>query len=149
MRPVMSQYGVNSATVASAVTTQAPTLSTTNLADSNVTKIIQAAQASGTLQAYQSNRLMIVFLASGLSVQTTGGCAYHNSENSTSFYAVVPKDCTQSYWSPPMRFSRRPLIRSSAKDGMAVDGCTTSINLEFGSIPGPADNDSRRRGIQD
>ena len=140
MQPVMAQYGVNSVTVAPGITLTV-TYPSPKLDELDVENIIHTAQVSGQLPAFQSNRLMMVFLGSGLSLNTNVGCAYHDSEDSSSFFGVVPKDC-----SGELLVTAHEIFEAAADPQVghgwdeAVDGCTTVINLEFGAIPGPADN---------
>jgi hypothetical protein len=141
MQPVMAQYNVNSASVAPPITTLAPVFSTTSLADGDIQKIIHTNQSSGKIPAYQSNRLIMVFLPGGYTVQITGGCAYHGAESPSAIYSAVPKDC-----GPTLQLVTGHEVFEAAADPSftawdeAVDGCKTVINLEFGAIPGPADN---------
>lgn len=137
-QPMMKQYGVLAASVAPAATAGAGA-TPTSLTEAQVRTIIHNAQAAGTLHAYDRNSLILVFLAPGFLTHVT--CGYHGFEDTSSFYGVVPMSCGPQ---PDLVGHEVFEAATDPADGQgweeAVDGCTTSIPLSFGNIPGAADN---------
>jgi hypothetical protein len=90
-QPMLWQYGVNAASVAQAATAD-PGASPKKLSRDEIVNIIHTNQSNGKLPAFSAERLIVVFLAHGFGVTIKNGGAYHSSESTSSFWAVVPRD---------------------------------------------------------
>ena len=149
--PTTKQYGVHSATVAGrqfAGSTVAPK----NLTGADIKNIIHAAQNAGTLPAYSSSRLLMVFTATGFRQApgvcdmsgNPGFCGYHASESTSSFFATVPFDSGPSLAAVSahevFEAAMDPAINHKGGWDESVDGCSTGFNVGFGSVPGIHDN---------
>jgi len=96
-QPVIRQYGVMEASVASAVTaspaaTPNPAMTRTELLD-----IIDTNQKNGKLPPYGSTTLIALFLAHGFELQGCDRCSYHASNSNTEYWLVVPHDTGAPY----------------------------------------------------
>jgi hypothetical protein len=141
--PTLVQYGVTSAGVASAVLQTAPSTPITTDGPGLVT-IIHAAQNAGKLPPYATNRLIMVLLPNGSTVKEH--CAYHAAEAVGKYWAVVTQGC-----SPWLLVSAHKIFEAATDPALglkpahnawseAVDPCSTSFPLWFGTIPGAFDN---------
>jgi hypothetical protein len=148
-QPMMWQYGVYEASVNEAKTmTAPPCASTCDLSRPQLVDIIRDSQASGKasekLPAFGPAILIMVFLSHGYTSHFCGPDACHNSESASSFWAVVPQDSGPTL---PLvtahevfEASIDPADNNDVGWDEAVDGCTSTVTLPFGEIPGAADN---------
>ena len=107
-KPVIWQYGVTSATVASSFTSKRPSISPVRkITRDDIPKIIHANQESvdgkvPLLPPYGPNTLIVVFVSSDYGLDCGSSCgAYHSDEpptatSSTGYYAAVP--ATDQYY---------------------------------------------------
>jgi hypothetical protein len=150
--PMMWQYGVYSASVASAPPPMAGGVPR-SLSIADMRAIIFTAQRRGLLPGFGPNRLLVVFTAHGFTQAPgvcpgdptkPGLCGYHTDEGQTSIFATVPADT-----GPTLALVTAHEVFEAAADPAiditpgwteAVDGCSTFPGLPFGSIPGAHDN---------
>ena len=144
-QPMMKQYGVNQATVATRATAS-PHAAPITLTRADVLNIITKNQAAGILPAFGPHRLIMVFPAHGFTLAGCEGCGYHTSESISAFWSVVPADV-----GPTLALVTAHEVFESSADPAAgsfqgwdeaVDQCdnATSITLSFGKIPPATDN---------
>jgi hypothetical protein len=142
-QPMMWQYGVNKASVASAVTAS-PAAAPTKLSRDDVLKIIHDNQTNGKLPAFGPERLIMVFPAHGFGLTNCNGCGYHSSQSATAFWSVVPHDVGPNLplvtAHEVLEASINPADDSDQGWDESVDGCKTVVKLSFGDVPGAADN---------
>lgn len=149
--PMLTQYGVNAASRAAAVTANPNAKG--SLSKTELVKIIN--DNIGKLHAFDTHTLIMVFPGTGSTLPGCTGCGYHASESNTAFWAVVPQNAGptlalvtahevfESATDPGIDNSKG-LISHNGQE--AVDGCNNPIptypfiNLSFGQIPGAADN---------
>jgi hypothetical protein len=142
-QPMMWQYGVNEASVATAAK-DSPSAKPVKLKRSDVLKIIHDNQSSGKLPSFGPATLIMVFPAKGFGLDNCNGCGYHSSESATSYWSVVPHDVGPNL---PLVTAHEVFEASidPADDNdrgwdEAVDGCSSIVSLSFGQIPGATDN---------
>ena len=95
-QPLIRQYGVNSASVAEAVTAS-PTATPRTMTRAELVSIITANQSSKKLPPFGSTTLIALFLAHGFKLQGCDGCSYHASNSKTAIWMVVPHDTGAPY----------------------------------------------------
>jgi hypothetical protein len=166
-QPMTRQYGVYSVNVAEPATASVipGVCKSYQCTKPDVRNIIETYQTNKKLPGYGPNTLIVVFLASGFVVTDNSGGAYHSSESTSAFWAVVPKDAgLGSPVAGPRPAAPGPLqlvtshevfeaAANPADDDVrgwdeAVDGCPDGmaqyggswINLSFGWIAGVHDN---------
>jgi hypothetical protein len=149
--PMLTQYGVNKASVAAAVTANPKAAKT--LSRDEIVNIIK--NNAGKLPAFDAHTLIMVFLGTGSELTAGPGRGYHHSESNTAFWAAVPQNA-----GPTLALVTAHEVFEAATDPgddnskgwitkkgqEAVDGCNSPkypfINLSFWKIqiPGAADN---------
>jgi hypothetical protein len=147
--PVLRQYGVNSATVAAAVTANPKGVKA--LSRDDIVRIIK--NNAGKLPAFDAHTLIMVFPGKGSTLTGCTGCGYHASDSNTAFWAVVPQDA-----GPTLALVTAHEVFEAATDAgvnnsqgwishdgsEAIDKCNGPkfpfITLSFGQIPSAADN---------
>ena len=140
---MLVQYGVTSAGAANPVLRPSPP-GKISLDALGAEAVIHAAQKDGSIPAYADNRLILLLLPHGAVLAPH--CAYHGSEGVGKYFALVTQDC-----GPWLLVTAHEVIEGATDPAIglkpshngwdeAVDPCTTSFPLWFGSVPGAFDN---------
>src|SRR5260370_12467149 len=87
--PMLTQYGVYKASVATKVVTANPGAKK-DLSQTDIVNIIK--NNAGKLPAFDAHTLIMVFLGKGSSLTVGKGMGYHHSESNTAFWAAVPQN---------------------------------------------------------
>lgn len=150
-QPMTTQYGVISVTLGP-VATAGTEATAKGLTRDELVNIIHTNQNNNNLAAFDAHRLIVVFPAHGfwtlLPDQKTGkevqAAAYHSSESTSGFWAVVPKDLSNDFAviaHEVFEASADPADDTSNGWDEPVDPCEDNLlKFSFGKIPSVADN---------
>lgn len=139
-QPVLAQYGVDSASVAPAVTNLTAALPTPLDANA-ILSLIRDGQASGAVPPYANNRLILLLLPHNAVL--TAPCSAHGAEGGGRYFAYLAQDCA-----PWPQSSARAVFQAVVDPGGPgrpswddpVEPCGDPLPLWFGVVPSVWDN---------
>ncbi len=149
-QPMMKQYGVSEVKVAPPETAGSDA-TPGGLTRKDLVDIIRTNQSANNLKGFDPNRLIVVFPAHGfwtLLPDSTGkevpAAAYHSSESTSAFWAVVPKDLSTDFAviaHEVFEAAADPADDTSNGWDEPIDPCEDNlIKFSFGKIPSAADD---------